>query len=483
MADNFLTDAPSAGLGARFVGAMLTFSGDADAIASGVFQLVVSGSEGAWTGVPIVGGAGDVAAGVQRVTLANNDPAVAKLGTIDADTSALFACIAGTELQVDVVSCAIPTGAATAAKQPALGTAGTASSDVITVQGIASMTALKVDGSGVTQPVSGTVAVTGTFWQATQPVSGTFWQATQPVSGTFWQATQPVSLASPVGAGTEAAAIRVTVATDSTGVLSVDDNGGALTVDGTVAATQSGTWNVGTVTTVTTCSTVTNLSQLGGQAISMGTGARDAGTQRVTIATNDVVPVSGTVAVTGMTACNTGAVVLAAGTAEIGKLGAGTAEIGKLAAGTANIGDVDVLTIAAGTNTIGGVIAQPSTSAAYDSTTACTIKRLSGIATASGANTIITAVADKKLRILALSLLATSTTAVVLYLYNGDYMLLGDGTNKLTLDMDGVGGPAGLVLPFNQGGWFQTDTANEALAVNLGGATPVIWCVTYIEVA
>lgn len=46
------------------------------------------------------------------------------------------------------------TGVATAAKQPALGTAGTASADVITVQGIASMTALKVDGSAVTQPVS-----------------------------------------------------------------------------------------------------------------------------------------------------------------------------------------------------------------------------------------------------------------------------------------------------------------------------------------
>lgn len=48
----------------------------------------------------------------------------------------------------------LPTGASTAAKQPALGTAGTASADVITVQGIASMTALVVDGSGVTQPVS-----------------------------------------------------------------------------------------------------------------------------------------------------------------------------------------------------------------------------------------------------------------------------------------------------------------------------------------
>jgi len=56
--------------------------------------------------------------------------------------------------------------------------------------------------------VTGNVAVTGTFYQATQPVSGTVavtgaYQATQPVSlatapttpvtGTFWQATQPVS--------------------------------------------------------------------------------------------------------------------------------------------------------------------------------------------------------------------------------------------------------------------------------------------------
>lgn len=49
-------------------------------------------------------------------------------------------------------------------------------------------------------------AVTGTFYQATQPVSiatmpttpvtGTFWQTTQPVSGTFWQTTQPISAAS-----------------------------------------------------------------------------------------------------------------------------------------------------------------------------------------------------------------------------------------------------------------------------------------------
>lgn len=84
------------------------------------------------------------------------------------------------------------------------GTTAATQSGTWTVQpgNTANTTAWKVDGSAVTQPVSGTVTanvgsgtqpVSGTFWQATQPVSGTFWQATQPVSGTFWQTTQPVS--------------------------------------------------------------------------------------------------------------------------------------------------------------------------------------------------------------------------------------------------------------------------------------------------
>lgn len=68
----------------------------------------------------------------------------------------------GNSITVDATALPLPTGASTAAKQPALGTAGTASADVITVQGIASMTALKVDGSAVTQPVSGTVTASNT---------------------------------------------------------------------------------------------------------------------------------------------------------------------------------------------------------------------------------------------------------------------------------------------------------------------------------
>lgn len=125
-----------------------------------------------------------------------------------------------------------------------------------------------------TQPVSGTVsvsgsvAVTGSFYQATQPVSiasmpttpvtGTFWQATQPVSiasmpstpvtGTFWQATQPVSGTVTANAGsgtfavsgtfwqaTQPVSIAATVATRD-----LKDNGrtlfSAATVIGGVAA-------------------------------------------------------------------------------------------------------------------------------------------------------------------------------------------------------------------------------------------------------
>lgn len=61
--------------------------------------------------------------------------------------------------------------------------------------------------------------------------------------------TVPAPL-STTGGGTEAAAQRVTIASDSTGVISVDDNGGSLTVDGSVSLATSipaGTNNIGDV--------------------------------------------------------------------------------------------------------------------------------------------------------------------------------------------------------------------------------------------
>ena len=66
-----------------------------------------------------------------------------------------------TETQpVSAASLPLPAGASTAAKQPALGTAGTSSADVITVQGRAAMTPVLVDGTATTQPVSSTTLAT-----------------------------------------------------------------------------------------------------------------------------------------------------------------------------------------------------------------------------------------------------------------------------------------------------------------------------------
>jgi len=65
----------------------------------------------------------------------------ATLLLVEADTTTIAGAVSGTEMQVDIVDRG---GVATEAKQPALGTAGTASTDVITVQGIAGMTALDI---------------------------------------------------------------------------------------------------------------------------------------------------------------------------------------------------------------------------------------------------------------------------------------------------------------------------------------------------
>lgn len=71
----------------------------------------------------------------------------------------------------------------------AAGGGGGGSSNIATWAGVA------VDlGAGTTG--AGTLRVVLPTNQAPLAVTGTFWQATQPVSGTFWQATQPVSLAS-----------------------------------------------------------------------------------------------------------------------------------------------------------------------------------------------------------------------------------------------------------------------------------------------
>lgn len=87
----------------------------------------------------------DVADGGTLETLVDGIETV--LGTIDSDTSSLAGAVSGSEMQVDIVS----DGAGlltTSAHDAAFGTAGSADTQVRSVQGIASMTPLLVDATG-----------------------------------------------------------------------------------------------------------------------------------------------------------------------------------------------------------------------------------------------------------------------------------------------------------------------------------------------
>lgn len=86
-------------------------------------------------------------------------------GSITVDNAGTFAVQAAQSGTWNVTNISgtvsLPTGAATAAKQPALGTAGSASTDVISIQGIAAMTAVQIadNGGSLTVDNGGTFAV------------------------------------------------------------------------------------------------------------------------------------------------------------------------------------------------------------------------------------------------------------------------------------------------------------------------------------
>lgn len=148
---------------------------------------------------------------------------------------------------------------------------------------------LTVDDGGGSLTVDGTVAV------SSLPALG----AGTANIGDVDVLTVPAPL-STTGGGTEAAAQRVTIANDSTGVLSVDDNGASLTVDGSVTLGANSGVDVGDVT-------INNAA--GGAAVNIQDGGNS-------------ITIDGTVAVSSLPA---------------------------LAAGSANIGDVDVLSVVPGT--------------------------------------------------------------------------------------------------------------------------------------
>ncbi len=251
----------------------------------------------------------------------------------------------------------------------------------------------------------------------------------------------------------------LTAVTSITNTVTVDGSGVTQPVSGTVTA------NLGTIADVATEST---LSTIDGNASTTASNTGSTASNTGSIAT-DTSSIDGKI-----TACDTGAVVLATGSAAIGKL---TANSG------VDIGDVDVTSIAAGTTTIGGTISQTSSSILYNGTTPETIGRASGVA-ASGTTAIISAVAARKFRILAMTLTATSATATNVYLATTtDTDVWGNAGNPIPMAMDADGDNiAGVVWPYNPAGYTETSTANEALNLILSAAQDIAWTITWIEV-
>lgn len=126
----------------------------------------------------------------------------------------------------------------------------------------------------------------------------------------------------------------------------------------------------------------------------------------------------------------------------------------------------------AGTNLIGQVSASNETSTVYSGTTALTPTFSTIVASASGATTIVALVSSKKIRVLALQLVANAAVNVKWQ----SHVTPTDLTGLAYLAANG-----GYVLPYNPVGWFQTNTG-EALDINLSGAVAVGGSLTYVAV-
>lgn len=126
----------------------------------------------------------------------------------------------------------------------------------------------------------------------------------------------------------------------------------------------------------------------------------------------------------------------------------------------------------AGTNLLGSMSAKLGTDAIMDGITPLTPKFAAIAASSSGDNTLVAAVASKKLRVLSYTLVAAG--AVTCRFEDG-----AGGTAKsgvMSLAANGV-----LSVPFSAVGHFET-TANTLLNLELGGAVSVAGHICYVEV-
>lgn len=246
-----------------------------------------------------------------KITAVNTGAVVVASGSITAN--------AGTNLNTSAL--------ATAAKQPALGTAGTASADVITVQGKASMTPVLTDGSATTQPISGTITANAgtnlnTSALALDATLAAISKAEDAAHSSGDKGVMSLAVRNDTRgalAGTDGDYIPVT--TNASGDLRTETS----SLAGTAIDTNSGSKSAGTQRVVLAtdqpalsskllvtpdsvalpANQSVNVSQINGVTTTMGNGASGTGVQRVTIANDS----------TGIVSLTTGAATIGALTA------------------------------------------------------------------------------------------------------------------------------------------------------------------------
>jgi len=337
----------------------------------------------------------------------------------------------------------LPTNAATAAKQPALGIAGTPSTDVLSVQGVASGTVLPVSGTVTANAGTGTLAVSGpltdTQLRATAvPVSGTVTAnagtGTLAVSGPLTD-TQLRATAVPVSGTVTANAGTGTFQVGDAGALINLDVAGDVQVDVlTLPPLVAGTANIGDVDVLTLPALVAGTANIGDV---------------------DVLTLP----------------ALVAGTANIGDV-----DIASIAAGDANIGNVDIVTmpnvtLAAATARIGGTY-DVGGQIIDEVPTVRTVNRAFVNASLIG-NTAVVAAQGAGVLIRVLSLVVVTTLA--------NTVKFQSATTDITAGFP-LGANGGMVLNNNSHGWFQT-AANAALNINLSVATATGCNVTWVQAA
>lgn len=135
-------------------------------------------------------------------------------------------------------------------------------------------------------------------------------------------------------------------------------------------------------------------------------------------------------------------------------------------------GNFTVTTAPVRAATTDAITAKLATDAIQNGLTALTPKFAAIAASSSGNNTIVAAVNPKKIRVLAVNLVANAAV-------NAKWQSGAGGTDLTGLAYCGANG--GYILPFNPVGWFET-ASNTLLNLNLSGAVAVGGSIVYVEV-